>query len=385
MRVGSFHDVPVFAVVALVVLDGCSRKELPVTDVSPGSGGRFPAEGGAGAAQGTGGVAVVGGSSAAGGGATVLVQPTGPLLHPPPGFEDCVHAEVKEDCENGWCKLPPSCVVIGSPIDAWHHGRLTEIQTEVTLTHMIEVQQKEFSIAEWESLLGTEVTGVIEVDDGECAEGDCPRNNVTWWEAVHVANVLSEREGLDPCYEPVNCEGQLGTGRSCDGVTKPDNSVYDCEGYRLPTWAEAEYSARAGTISDFYSGTVTVYDDEHCLFDVNLAKVAWYCDNSGNRAHRCGEKQMNGFGLYDKLGNLGEWANEEDRSGPATGGADPSGKVGTSQERLIHGGMYNSTASICSADNLFGAGWEARGWRIGFRLYRTLFEDSERSGPIIEE
>lgn len=385
MKFGHIFALAVLIALTLATASGCSRKEYPNIDTEPGSGGRVSGEGGAGAVEGIGGIEEVGGSPATGGAATVLVEPTGPLYHPPPGFEDCIHAVVKADCQDGWCRVPPSCVVIGSSEDAWVHGRYTEIQTAITLTHAIEVQQKEFSKAEWASLIGKDVVGEVSFEDGECAESDCPRHNVTWWEAVHAADALSKREGLQPCYESVNCAGELGEGRTCERVADPEKSVYECEGYRLPTWAEAEYSARAGTISDFYSGTITVYASLGCQFDENLEKVAWYCQNSENRSHPGAQKLSNGFGLFDKLGNVAEWTNEQDRSVQAEGGGDPSGAVAGSRERLIHGGMYNTSTYGCTAANLLAAGWDTRGGPLGFRLYRTLFEDSERSGPIIEE
>jgi len=249
----------------------------------------------------------------------------------------------------------------------------------------MEVQAMEMSRAEWKSVTSVLPSGYKEEDDGSCLEDNCPINNVTWWEAIHAANMLSEQRGLEPCYAPVNCIGELGKGLSCESVAESDKSVYECEGYRLPTWAEAEYAARAGTVSDLYTGNLTVYDNNNCNFDENLDKAAWYCFNSENRPHVGGEKAANGFGLRDALGNLGEWVGEINRSAKAEGGDDPSGKVGVGKDRLISGGMYNSVASFCRASNLFFAGWDVRGGPAGFRLYRTLFEDSERSKSIVSE
>src|SRR5690606_38556390 len=127
----------------------------------------------------------------------------------------------------------------------------------------------------------------------------------------------------------------LGLDLTCTGVAEPDKSVYECEGYRLPTRAEAEYAARAGTWSTFYSGDITEYDDSaSCLIDPALEKIAWYCFNSGDRAHIGGELEPNGFGLYDMIGNLGEWTNEEAYYSSSPGGEDPRGVVGEVTNRL---------------------------------------------------
>jgi len=88
-------------------------------------------------------------------------------------------------------------------------------------------------------------------------------------------------------------------------------------GGRLPTEAEWEYGARAGSTEPRYGP---------------IDEVAWYANNSGSvRTHEVGQKRANGFGLYDVLGNVEEWVNDwydgnyyqnspsQDPSGPASG------------------------------------------------------------------
>ena len=67
-----------------------------------------------------------------------------------------------------------------------------------------------------------------------------------------------------------------------------------CEaaGGRLPTEAEWEYAARAGTSTRYYAG---------------LQAIAWYEDNSEGQRHPVGGKAANAFGLHDMLGNVSEW------------------------------------------------------------------------------
>jgi formylglycine-generating enzyme required for sulfatase activity len=65
--------------------------------------------------------------------------------------------------------------------------------------------------------------------------------------------------------------------------------------YRLPTEAEWEYAARAGTDSA-YSGS--------------LDEVAWYAANSEDETHPVGQKKPNAWGLYDVQGNVREWVSD---------------------------------------------------------------------------
>jgi formylglycine-generating enzyme required for sulfatase activity len=88
------------------------------------------------------------------------------------------------------------------------------------------------------------------------------------------------------------------TERSVDGLPVTGVSWAAAKSYcasvggRLPTEAEWEYAARAGTSTRYYD---------------SLPAIAWFSDNSGDGPQKVGGKTPNAFGLHDMLGNVSEW------------------------------------------------------------------------------
>src|SRR5690606_25087685 len=137
---------------ALVILLGIACKSQGVPS---DTGGTSPVAGGATSSGGTnsagGGIAGEGATGGGVGSGGSLPDPV-PKLYPVPGFESCIHAEVTADCADGWCRLPPSCFVMGSSESEWMRGLDTENQVAVMLTHPIEFQQKELTRSQWKTI-----------------------------------------------------------------------------------------------------------------------------------------------------------------------------------------------------------------------------------------
>ncbi len=111
-------------------------------------------------------------------------------------------------------------------------------------------------------------------------------------------------------------------------------------GKRLPTEAEWEYAARAGT-------TAARYDETDA--------IAWYGKNSQAQTHAVGKKKPNAYGLYDMLGNVWEWCADwygdnyykdsppENPTGPATG-----------SYHVLRGGSFDNADWIVRASDRSG-------------------------------
>ena len=136
--------------------------------------------------------------------------------------------------------------------------------------------------------------------------------------------------------------------------------------YRLPTEAEWEYAARAGTTTDTYAGDMTKPRGN----DPVLNRIAWYDENSGARTHPVGRKAPNAFGLHDMLGNVWEWVG--DRYGYYPGGTvtDPVGPR-TGSNRVNRGRSWGSIARDCRSAIRRGHSPGYRHNSLGFRLLRT--------------
>jgi formylglycine-generating enzyme len=316
--------------------------------------------------------------------ATNARPPPGPL----PGWQEerdgivCSHPAVQADCDGGFCRIPPGCYVKGSPEEeSPRRAAASEDQVAVILNHGFFIQQTEVTQREWTGLGLRNPSGpyVDMMGGGDCTDDPtCPVGHVTWFEAAQYANLLSATNSppFAPCYVFEECTGEMGQAMACASAKLTAPTVYDCEGYRLPTDAEWEYAARAGTRTPFYSGEIAPHPAEGRCHgpDANLEGIAWYCNNSGRTTHPVRQKGPNSWMLYDMLGNVDEWQHN-----PTTGGApppgplqDPFGNISQAASKMTRGGSVVSWPSLLRASSRLSFLWNGHSAGIGFRLVRSL-------------
>jgi formylglycine-generating enzyme len=116
--------------------------------------------------------------------------------------------------------------------------------------------------------------------------------------------------------------------------------------YRLPTEAEWEYAAKAGSTTNYFFG-----DNPS-----DLGKYAWYAGNSDGTTQEVGKKESNPWGLYDILGNVQEWTIDHYlpdayKKRKATGTKNPQYLDEELYPKSIRGGSYASPAEDLRSAN----------------------------------
>lgn len=143
------------------------------------------------------------------------------------------------------------------------------------------------------------------------------------------------------------------------------NEIEKEHSYRLPTEAEWEYAARAGSESAYCFG-----DNSD---KAQLKQYAWYELNSDKQSHPVGTLRANAWGFYDMHGNVSEWVQdyydknyyssspEKDPVGPSTG-----------RKRVVRGGSWINQAYSCRSAfrGYFSADYTDSDF--GFRIVKTI-------------
>lgn len=218
-----------------------------------------------------------------------------------------------------------------------------------------------------------------------------PVESVSWYDAVYFCNKLSEKTGFIPYYKIENIEREPSSRlikKAKVSISEQPNAKY---GYRLPTEAEWEFSARGGDPNAeawlySYAGVNTDKSSETFLKepfeDAKLNGYGWYQKNTPQKTHEVGFKAANTLGLHDMSGNVLEWCydwNERnvtiEDSNYMNGDyvQDPKGFIlNLNTNRVCRGGAFALQAYTCCVSRRSGFVPSALNYWGGIRICRYI-------------
>jgi formylglycine-generating enzyme required for sulfatase activity len=219
--------------------------------------------------------------------------------------------------------------MMGSPEDEpWRDKEETLHPVRITKNYYI--QTTEVTQGQWKAVMGKNPSYFTKCGD------DCPVEQVSWDDVQVFIQKLNQMKSKWT--------------------------------FRLPTEAEWEYAARAGSQEALYTGPIEILGQHNAPA---LDPIAWYggnscvsyeggvdcsgwkekqyeCSNCGT--HPVGQKQPNKFGLYDMIGNVWEWTQDGYGEYPSTLQIDPTGNTDKSG-LACRGGAWHWYARYCRLAN----------------------------------
>ena len=252
--------------------------------------------------------------------ASSVAQSTGPQAAPLHSLTALIEGP-------GFVRIPAGEFVMGS-----RNGSEDEQPPHrVRISRNFEMGKVEVTQAQWDAVMGSAhggpsaKTGEKDINPSKFKGPARPVENVSWDD---VQKFLQKLNARDPAHV-----------------------------YRLPTEAEWEYAARAGTANDAAT---------------NLDTAAWFEPNSGGETKPVGQKAPNGWGLHDMQGNVREWvqdwyAADYYEGSPRT---DPQGPASSSY-KVYRGCAWLSAAKYCRAAYRGFEFPNSADYSVGFRLVRT--------------
>jgi formylglycine-generating enzyme len=231
--------------------------------------------------------------------------------------------------------IPSGTFIMGSPPNESHRGT-SEVRHQVTISRPFYIQTTEVTVKQWYSIMGRRMMAFQ-----KCAD-NMPVTRVSWFDCIKFIKRLNK----------------LGQGK-----------------YRLPTEAEWEYAARAGT-STAYSWGDTI-DCDKAMYgnnSLNYDVCQLYIRSIGLQIEQPAPVKSykpNPWGLYDMHGNVWEWCSDWYGECKTTPVIDPKGPE-SGNMRIRRGGSWFKYGYSCrSANRSFGH--PATRYRTtGFRLVREI-------------
>lgn len=238
-----------------------------------------------------------------------------------PGDDDILKECICPLLKAKFALIPSGSFMMGSPADEVDRNT-DEKPLRVTISRSFYIQTTQVTQGQWKTVMGNMPFSFNDGGD------DCPVENVSWIDTQAFIQKLNSHEKMDR--------------------------------YRLPTEAEWEYAARAG------SNTAYCFGNDPGL----LSEYAWYDKNSEGKTHPVGRMKPNAWGLYDMHGNVFEWVKDWYRDYPFSSVTDPEGPRSGSCG-VNRGGSWGSAARHCRSANRDYNGPDDHYSVLGFRLVRT--------------
>ncbi len=261
----------------------------------------------------------------------------------------------------------PGEFLMGSPeMEKDRHD--DEQQHSVHLTRGFWISETPITQGQWKALMNENPSHFSNGGD------DCPVERVNWYSAVLFCNRLSKSADLESCYELIGCsEVQREEGFHCQQVLWTDPLA---GGFRLPTEAEWEFAARAGTQTTFWTGDDL--DTASANFDGNFPYRGPAQGTFRQRTTSVRKFEPNPWGLFDIHGNVAEWVWDlyasytPERVFDPLGGELPSDASFNDCLRSIRGGGWLDDAGSCRTADRLPAVPGYRDSNLGFRVALNL-------------
>jgi len=221
--------------------------------------------------------------------------------------------------------VPPTATMVFVPAgtfqvgDAFNEGELPVQTLYISDFH---IDRYEVNKALWDEVRAWAIVNGYSINDANASRaGDHPVVGMRWYDCIAWCNARSEMEGLQPCYYKDTAKTIVYRSGSLD--FRCDYVDWTANGYRLPTDAEWEKAARGGA-----EGRRFAWADSDAISHQRANFFNGYVNGSGGKPYAegpltgyhlehnalplpltcpVGSFEPNGYGLYDVIGNAGEW------------------------------------------------------------------------------
>jgi len=225
--------------------------------------------------------------------------------------------------------ISPGTFMMGSPESELQRD-LAETQHQVTLTKAYYMGITEVTQGQWQAVMGSNPSFFT-----SCGS-NCPVDSISWEEVQEfIANMNQRGEGI----------------------------------YRLPTEAEWEFAARAGSSTPFSFGDniSTTQVNYNGNYPYNGAVQETYRETPV----AVGSLPANAWGLHEMHGNVWEWVQDWYNSYTPSAVTDPMGALAGDSRHIYRGGSWGNDAGRCRAATRYGLSPGLSNYDLGFRLVKT--------------